>query len=67
MNNYEELLDELVKRIDADRESARRRFSAFVAEGNEEAAAFNQGESAALTTVLFDIRELIREVETNQA
>ncbi len=67
MNNYEELLDELIKRIDSDRDSARRRFSAFVAEGNEEAAAFNQGESAALATVLFDIKELIREVETNKA
>ena len=67
MKNYEELLEELVNRINADRESARKRFSAFVAEGNEEAAAFNQGESTALATLLFDIKELIREVETNQA
>lgn len=67
MKNYEELLDELTKRIDSDRESARRRFSAFVAEGNEEAAAFNQGESTALAIVLHDIKELIREVETNKA
>lgn len=67
MKNYEELLDELIKRINSDRESARRRFSAFVAEGNEEAASFNKGESTALAIVLHDIKELIREVETNKA
>jgi hypothetical protein len=67
MENYEELLDELIKRIDSDRESARTRRSAFIAEGNEEAAGFNHGASNALSTVLFDIKELIREVETNKA
>jgi hypothetical protein len=67
MKNYEELLTELTRRIDSDREDARARRSAFVAEGNMEASAFNHGASNALATVLHDIKQLILEVETSKS
>lgn len=64
MKNYEELLDELIRRIESDRESARTRMEAFIGHGNKEAASFNHGESVALGIVLCDIKELITELET---
>lgn len=67
MKNYQELLTELTRRIDSDREGARARRSAFVAEGNTEASAFNHGASSALSIVLGDIKQMIVEVETSKS